>query len=200
MCNLYRMRRGYEEIAGLFRAAALSPSNVGEQVYPGYPGLVVAQRQVRSMSWGFPLTLKGKNGQSLKPKPVNNTRTDKLDTRFWRPSFHQRRCLIPVEAFAEAEGPVGGKTRTWLSLPDRPVFACAGIWLDSFEWGPVYSMVMTDAANCTADVHDRMPVILAPEDEAQWIEGTPAEALALCRPWAGSVRIERTSESWVKRG
>ena len=30
------------------------------------------------MTWGFPLVLKGKNGQPLKPKPVNNARTDKL--------------------------------------------------------------------------------------------------------------------------
>jgi len=28
---------------------------------------------------------------------------------------------------------------------------------------------MTDAAETTAEVHDRMPVILAADDEAQWI-------------------------------
>jgi hypothetical protein len=31
------------------------------------------------MVWGFPLVLKGKGGQALKPKPVNNARVDKLD-------------------------------------------------------------------------------------------------------------------------
>ena len=66
--------------------------NAGHEVYPGYSGLVVVKGQagggkpteLRSMTWGFPLVLvakqnrrsrdNGKNGQPLKPKPVNNAR------------------------------------------------------------------------------------------------------------------------------
>jgi putative SOS response-associated peptidase YedK len=92
------------------------------------------------MTWGFPLTLKSKKtGLPLKPKPVNNTRADKLDSFMWRYSFVERRCLIPVTQFAEAEGEAGNKTRTWFALPDQPVFAVAGIWADTPEWGPAYS-------------------------------------------------------------
>jgi putative SOS response-associated peptidase YedK len=65
-----------------------------------------------------------------------------------------------VTEFAEAEGPKGAKMRTWLSVPDQPVFAVAGIWRDTEEWGPAYSMIMTEACIQVADVHDRMPVIL----------------------------------------
>ena len=149
MCNLYRMTRAHAEVANLFKAALGSVGNVGAEVYPGYPGLVVARagggksqtRELRSMVWGFPLVLKGKNGQPLKPKPVNNARADKLDGFMWRYSFAERRCLIPVSAFAEAEE--GGseaeltksgqrrKTRTWFTLPDRQVFAVAGLWRGS---------------------------------------------------------------------
>ncbi len=64
------------------------------------------------MTWGFPLAMKGKSGQPLKPKPVNNARTGKLDGGFWRPSFQARRCLIPVTEFAKAEGERGAITRT----------------------------------------------------------------------------------------
>ena len=80
------------------------------------------------MVWGFPLALKGKSGQPLKPKPVNNARADKLDSFIWRYSFAERRCLIAVTEFAEAEGERGAKTRTWFTLPDQPIFAVAGIW------------------------------------------------------------------------
>ena len=45
-------------------------------------------------------------------------------------------------------------TRTWLKLPKKPVFAVAGIRRDTNEWGPTYSMVMTDACIHVADVHD----------------------------------------------
>jgi putative SOS response-associated peptidase YedK len=45
----------------------------------------------------------------------------------WRYSFAERRCLIPLTAFAEAKGEKGAKTCTWFSLPDKPIFAVAGI-------------------------------------------------------------------------
>jgi len=105
MCNLYTMTKSTAEIASLFRVVAGQVGNAGGgEVYPGHPGLVVAKGELRSMVWGFPLALKGKNGQLLKPKPVNNARADKLDNFMWRYSFQERRCLIPVSAFAEAEG------------------------------------------------------------------------------------------------
>ncbi|GGB87929.1 DUF159 family protein [Novosphingobium endophyticum] len=199
MCNLYRLTPGPAEIARLFGTPLPESLNTPGEIYPGYPGLVVAGGMLRAMTWGFPLVQRSKRtGQPLKPKPVNNARADKLASAFWRSSFEARRCLVPMSAFAEAEGPKGHMTRTWLSLPDRPVFACAGVWRDSAEWGPVYSLVMTDAAETTAEVHDRVPVILSTEDEARWIAGAPAEALDLCRPWAGDITIERTSESWVR--
>lgn len=199
MCNLYRLGHPDAEVARMFSAEMSVQGNAGGEVYPGYPGLVVAEGRLRSMTWGFPLRIKGKSGQLLKPKPVNNARSDKLGSFMWRASFADRRCLIPVGSFAEAEGEKGRMTRTWLSLPDQPVFACAGIWRDSDEWGPVYSMVMTEAAESTRAIHDRMPVILRPEERDIWTNGTADQARALCRPYTGEIVIDRTSERW-RRG
>ncbi len=197
MCNLYRMHKGPAEVAKWFKADnALTGANFGEEVYPGYPGAVVAEGRLRQMSWGFPLVMKGKNGQPLKPKPVNNARTDKLEGFFWRSSFEARRCLIPVTAWAEAEGARGAKTRSWLSRPDAELFAVAGVWRNSDEWGDCYSMVMTDAKGAAAEVHTRMPVLLADGDWARWTDGTPAEAFALCRPWEGGLLLDRTGQPW----
>ena len=200
MCNLYRMTKNADEVAKWFDAiAAAGGANFGEEVYPGYPGLVVADGQVRQMNWGFPLVMKGKNGQPLKPKPVNNARTDKLDSFFWRYSFEERRCLIPLSAWAEAQGKKGAMTRTWLSLPDSELFACAGVWRDSDEFGTCYSMVMTDSAGSAAsDVHSRMPVLLRPEDYEGWVSGSPEDAKALCAAWNGDLKIDRTDQPWVR--
>ena len=76
---------------------------------------------------------------------MNNARADKLDGFMWRYSFTERRCLVPVTEFAEAEGEKGSKTRAWFRKPNQEVFACAGIWRDTLEWGPAYSMFMTEA-------------------------------------------------------
>lgn len=200
MCNLYRMTKNADEVAKWFDAiAAAGGANFGEEVYPGYPGLVVAEGQVRQMNWGFPLVMKGKNGQPLKPKPVNNARTDKLDSFFWRYSFEERRCLIPLSAWAEAQGKKGAMTRTWLSLPDADLFACAGVWRDSDEFGTCYSMVMTDSAGSAAsDVHSRMPVLLRPEDYEGWVSGSPEDAKALCVAWEGDLNIDQTDQPWVR--
>lgn len=199
MCNLYRLSKGPAEIAKLFGAAADPPGNAGESVYPGYPGYVVAEGRVRQMTWGFPLTLKGKSGQALKPKPVNNARTDKLDSFMWKYSFAERRCIIPVTEFCEAEGEKGAKTRTWFSLPNEEVFAVAAIWRDTPEWGPAYSMVMTDACAQVQDVHDRMPVILSREAWADWLDGAPDGARTLCQPYPADMIVRRTADPWVMR-
>ena len=200
MCNLYRMTKPTAEVAHLFGAAVGEIGNAGgREVYPGYPALVVANGEVRSMVWGFPLVLKGKTGQPLKPKPVNNARADKLDGFMWRYSFQERRCLIPVTAFAEAEGEKGAKTRTWFSLPDADLFAVAGLWRDSPEWGLCYTMVMTEACIRVADVHDRMPVILKRDDWSDWLDGAPDAAGLLCRPYPDLLACDRTTDAWVRR-
>ena len=199
MCNLYRMTKGRDEVARWFRATdEAAGGNFGDEIYPGYPGLVVAEGAVRQMSWGFPLAMTGAKGQSIKPKPVNNARTDKLDSFFWRDSFANRRCLIPLTAWAEAEGERGAKTRTWLTRPGTALFAAAGVWRVSAEWGAVYSMVMTESCGAAAECHERMPVLLANEDCAQWTQGRPEEARALCVPFPGEIALERTTQSWSK--
>ena len=197
MCNLYKIRSSHTEIADFFDAIAEDfGANTAEEVYPGYPAPVVAGGKVRPMVWGFPLQRTGAKGQPLKPEPVNNTRTDKLKSFFWRYSFEERRCLIPVSRFAEAEGPKGSMKRTWFHMDDEPLFATAGIWRETEEWGEAFSMIMTDANGTVAPVHNRMPVILPRESWQTWLTATPQEAFKLCMPFAGSLAVERTDEPW----
>jgi putative SOS response-associated peptidase YedK len=147
------------DIAHLFGVETTQGANYSEEVYPGYPGLVMAGRRLKVMNWGFPLVMTGRNGQKLKPKPVTNARDDKLSTAFWRASFESRRCLIPVSAWAEPEGEAGQMTRTWYSLPGGEPFAVAGLWRATEEWGDAYTMVMVESSPQMREVHDRMPVI-----------------------------------------
>jgi putative SOS response-associated peptidase YedK len=196
------MRKSAAEVAAHFGVTSFASSNAPEEIYPGRPGLVVHnldhRRTLRSMAWGFPLRLKGMKPES-KPKAVNNVRADKLDSFMWRYSFAERRCLIPVTEFAEAEGEKGSKTRTWFSLPNEELFAVAGIWRDTAEWGPAYSMVMTEACAHVQGVHDRMPVILARDTWFDWLDGAPDDARLLCQPYPAEMVVRRTDEPWVKR-
>jgi len=200
MCNLYRMTRSLDEVAHLFDASPHRGANFGAEIYPGYPGAVVAQGACRTMTWGFPLALKGKNGKALRPKPVNNAREDKLTTQFWNTSLASRRCLIPMSGWAEAQGRKGKMTRTWYSLPGGEPFAVAGLWRPTDEWGDAYSMVMVDSSAQMADVHDRMPLILERTQWQRWIGGPPDEALGMCRTWPGKLVVDRTAQRWSGDG
>lgn len=204
MCNLYTVRKSAAEVAAHFGVSHAVQSNAGEEVYPGTPGVVVreadGQRVLQSMTWGFPLRLKTMKPGS-KPKPVNNIAD--LRKGMWvglarKPEW---RCLIPLTAFAEAEGPKGSMTRTWFSVVDRPVFAWGGLWRDSAEWGPVYSGVMTDCNETIRPVHDRMPVLLHAEEYDRWLNGSFEDLIGFqerCFPDA-LIAIDRTNEPWFKR-
>jgi len=204
MCNLYTARKSAAEVAAHFRVANPIASNAGGDVYPGAPGLVVREhegaRVMQSMTWGFPLRLKTMAPTS-KPKPVNNIADLRKGMWIGLARKPQWRCLIPVTEFAEAEGPKGGKTRTWFSVKDQPIFAWAGLWRVSDEWGPVYSGVMTDCNEAIRPIHDRMPVLLHTDEYDQWLNGSFDDLIGFqerCFP-DELIEMRRTDEPWIKR-
>lgn len=204
MCNLYTERLSAAEVAAHFGVTVPIPeTNAGAEVYPGAPGMVVREadgaRILQSMTWGFPLRLKGMKPES-KPKPVNNIAD--LQKGMWiglarKPEW---RCLIPATAFAEAEGPKGAKTRTWFSVKDQPLFAWGGLWRESAEWGAVYSGAMTNCNEAIRPVHDRMPVIIMPDEYDRWLRGSVDDLLAFQNRSFPDALIEmnRTDELWSR--
>ena len=197
MCNLYRMRKSIAEVAGLFAFPAQAGANFADEVYPGYPGVVVTDRQVVVMTWGFPRAMIGRDGRRLKPKAVTNARDDRLHTPFWQDSFHRRRCLIPVSAWAEAEGERGRKTRTWIGVQVEDPFFVGGIWRPTQEWGAAYAMVTVDGCAQMTDAHDRMPLVIRWQDRDCWLHGSSQSAFELCRTYDAELTIERTSVPWA---
>ena len=209
MCNRYQ-QAAIQEAKDALHAIIETPFKVGSDIiHPQSPGLVVkrvnGQRVLANMTWGFPLILAESRerarakGVQVKPKPVNNARTDKLASGFWnRWTDPAHRCLIPVHPYAEAVGQKGQMTEAWMAMPDESLFAVAGIWRPSAEWGDCYSMIMTEAAGVAATVHSRMPVILAIADHTSWLEHEMPDALGLCRPWDGPLAVNRTDTLWAR--
>lgn len=206
MCNRYIPGERLT-IAKLFGARQHADFNDGPTiVHPRDPALVVrvheGERVMEQMTWGFPVVLRGKAGQKLKPKAVNNARFEKLGG-YWKrwSEWPQSRCLIPTTRFAEAEGQAGSMTTTWLSLKDQPVFAWAGLCSKSSEWGAVYTGVMTDAAVGLEDIHDRCPVILEQADWDVWLNAPMADLKQFDRALpADRFLVDRTNVPWAKGG
>ncbi|TCU51415.1 putative SOS response-associated peptidase YedK [Novosphingobium sp. PhB57] len=200
ICNLYRLTTPFDAVAALFGVKTKGRPNHSEIVSPTGSGLVVVKDEVRAMHWGFPrVVVSHMSGEALKPKAVTNTRSDRIGSPFWLKSFKSRRCLVPVSAWAEAAGERGRMTRTWFSLPDQSAFAIAGIWLNSPEWGHVFSMLTVEGHAQMDALNDRMPVILRQEDWRTWTDGSPTAAHALCRTWRASLMVTPTDQTWSDR-
>jgi len=206
MCNLYTTKASAAEIASAFRAQIPLNFNAGEgDVYPGGIGMVVreegGERILQSMAWGWPMRQKSKKtGLPIKPKPVNNIAN--LGKFPWHliASRPDRRCLIPLTGFCEAEGEEGRKTRTWFRVHERPIFAWAGMWDHSHEWGAWYSGLMTDCNEAVRPVHNRMPVLLHEEDYDIWLRGSLEDVMSFqgrCFPDELTL-VDRSTEPWFR--
>jgi putative SOS response-associated peptidase YedK len=101
MCNLYSMTRNREAILRFFRISDNRAPVIDPQpsIFPACNAPVIrkapdGERELSIMGWGFVLLQEGKA-----PKRITNVRDDKiLTSRFWTPSFQQRRCLVPLQA------------------------------------------------------------------------------------------------------
>lgn len=181
MCNLYSMTKNTEAIRRLFlvshnRAVLVEPLPA---IFPGHQEPIVrraadGELELTMLSWGFVLPQSGKA-----PKRVTNTRDDKvLTSSFWRNSFEERRCLVPVTSFCEPTETTPAEW-VWFALKDddpRPLFAFAGIWRHHHgpikKDGPsvqldVYSFMTTLPNELTGSInHERSPVLLSGEEHS----------------------------------
>jgi putative SOS response-associated peptidase YedK len=94
----------------------------------------------------------------------------------YRRAFERFRCLIVADGFYEwRREPAGPKQPFHIARDDGGLFAFAGLWSIWYAPGGETKLrtctILTAAANSAiAPLHDRMPIILAPEDEATWLD------------------------------
>lgn len=107
----------------------------------------------------------------------------------FRTAFRRYRCLIVADGFYEwRRRSTGPKQPFHVTRDDGAPFAFAGLW--SIWHGPdeqtlrTCTIITRPANDAVAALHDRMPVILAPEHEADWL-GTPTPSAALDEILAG---------------
>lgn len=95
----------------------------------------------------------------------------------FKTAFERRRCIIPADGFYEWKAlPGGGKQPMRIVLKRRNLFAMAGLydtWTspDGRKVGS-FTVITTSPNELMANIHNRMPVILRPEDEALWLDRT----------------------------
>ena len=138
---------------------------------------------------------------------LNNARGETITEKpSFRSAFKARRCLIPASGFFEWQKQGKEKQPFFIALKSGKPMALAGIW-ESWDKPDKSTLnttciITTTANELMAPIHDRMPVILAPENWQDWLEAPAGEIGGLIAPfdsaemqaWPVSRRVSRSGE------
>lgn len=194
MCGRFALLASGELIASLFDLdAAPDPLPPRYNIAPTQPVLAVRlgahsqQREFALFRWGLiPSWAKDiRMGAQL----INARAETVTDKPAFRAAFKRRRCLIPASGFYEWQKVNGRKQPMYIHPRDDELFALAGLWefwagADGSEL-ETCTILTTTPNELMEPIHNRMPVIVEPEDFPTWLDpGThPDHGLHLLRPY-----------------
>lgn len=174
-------------------------------IAPTQPVAAVVQgkhgRALTHFHWGFvPSWAKD---MSMAGRMINARAETAAEKPSFRNAFRRRRCLVPMTGFYEWQTQGGRKQPHYIQVVDTPVFAVAGLWemWESAEGDTLQSctLLTTEPNELMANIHNRMPVIVAPRDYALWLDvGAPLPAVeSLLRPYPAERMVHRPVSTYV---
>jgi putative SOS response-associated peptidase YedK len=190
MCGRFTNRYTWEQLHALYSLTDqdMLKSNFPPRynIAPTQLSLVVretgAKRELIEMRWGLLPPWAKSPGEGAR---MINARAETVATSgAYRAAFKARPCLVVADGFYEWKV-VGPKVKQpyFITRADGRPFAFAGLWEPkTVAEQPTFTIVTTTPNEACIDVHDRMPVLLAPEDWPGWL-GTPELRNGLMRPF-----------------
>jgi putative SOS response-associated peptidase YedK len=209
MCGRYAFQTQPAEIAAHFGLVECAEYPPRFNIPPGTDIPVVrlspeGNRVLHLLRWG--LVPHWARDPSIGAK-LNNARAEGVGEKpSFRDAFRRRRCLIPADGFYEWHTEGRQKQPWYFSLKSGRPLAMAGLW-ESWrmpDGGILRScaVITTGPNELMAPVHDRMPVIIAPEHWPAWLAAPPQDVEELLVPypaetmkaWKVNRRVSRVVE------
>ena len=173
MCGRFEVKTAQKKLKDRFGLKLSPPGAQAGERFPTQRILTIdAERSLmrgRLLGWGLSV--------DWMDKPLINARAETLSEKpTFRPLLN-RRCLVPATAYFEwRKAADGKKTKMRIRPRGQEIFAMAGLVGAD---GDSVTIVTCPPAPEIADIHDRMPVILHPADEANWVDPSrPFEAVS----------------------
>jgi putative SOS response-associated peptidase YedK len=169
MCNRFRSIKEWSDIPRhLFSGPRVNfefnPNVAPTELVP----VLVAEEGVILARFGI-----HRLGSGGKPRPpLLNVRTDGMRKGQFRKHLKERRCVIPAEGFYEWRNE-GGKQPYYFSRKDGKPLMLAGIWEIAEYKGDsriAFAILTNDPNELVASYHDRMPLALADDKVATWLD------------------------------
>ncbi len=185
MCGRFTLRATPAQLVEFFKLLREPDWSPRYNIAPTQPVAVIRQttqgRELSRMNWG--LIPAWSRDPKLGGRLINARAETVASKPSFRDAFRRRRCLIPADGFYEWKD-AGGKTKQpyYISLPDGRPFAFAGLWehwerpeaaIDSC------TIITTVANDLLRPLHERMPVILHPNDYDRWLDPQQTDTSSL---------------------
>ena len=182
MCGRYLIdEEVYSDILLLLNTPGMAQKISGGEIFPATIAPVISHGGAEAVKWGFP---HWKNSSVI----INARAETALEKSMFKKPLLERRCVVPSSGFFEWAHTGGRKKKDkyLLRLPGESVLYMAGmisVFRDASGAGYSAFVILTTGASTTvAPIHDRMPVILAPDEQDLWISDTVFMEHALRRP------------------
>jgi putative SOS response-associated peptidase YedK len=209
MCGRYVIQSTPAEIITRFGLDECADFGPRYNIPPGTDIPVIryspeGKRVLHLLSWGLVPHWSKDPGIGAK---LNNARGESVaDKPSFRDAFKRRRCLIPASGFYEwkAEGKI--KQPYYISLKSGEPMAMGGLW-ESWKAPDgiilrTVCVVTTSPNSVMEPIHERMPVIVAPENWQSWLSGMHGDVAGMVAPyrdgemqaWPVSRRVSKTQD------
>jgi putative SOS response-associated peptidase YedK len=192
MCVRYASTLPPQTIARIFETRNAVPNvSPNWNLAPPQRSLVVrldlktTERHLDVLKWG--LLPYWASDPAAARRPINVRAETVPTSRLFRTAFAMRRCLIPAGAFYEwRNSGLADRQPFAFARADGQPIAFAGIWeealLSSDEVARTFAIITTKANEMMWPIHERMPVIVEPEDWPLWLGEVEGDPTALLRP------------------
>ncbi|PWW06250.1 putative SOS response-associated peptidase YedK [Paenibacillus cellulosilyticus] len=199
MCGRYTLTVSLEEMMLRFMIGHTNVPYHRPQynVAPGQLVLAIIndgeQNRLGELKWG--LVPPWADDPKIGSKMLNARAESAADKPAFREAVRRKRCLIPADSFYEWKTRQDGtKQPMRIVMRDRQPFAMAGLyetWVAADGSKLSTCTVLTTSPNELMEpIHNRMPVLLRPEDEPLWLDrkvSDPARLQHLFQPFDESL-------------
>lgn len=194
MCGRYSLQTPADRLVAFFRIPRVPSLKPRHNIAPSQQVPIVRlspTQNVRELTlarWGLiPAWAKD---PGIGARMINARAETVAEKPAFREALVRRRCLIPADGYYEWQRQGRRKQPFYIHMRDGKPFAFAGLWerWEGPDRAPVEScaLLTTEPNESLKEIHNRMPVILAPEDYDLWLdpEVRQAERLTLLlRPY-----------------
>lgn len=190
MCGRFSQRSPAKKVAERFKVEEVPPLVERYNVAPTQSVLVVREpvgREAAFLKWG--LVPRWAKDPAVGNRLINARAETVTEKPSFREAFSRRRCLVPMEGFYEWARRGDRKRPFYFHMKGGEPFAVAGLWeVWEGDGDPLETctLLTTEANELLAGYHDRMPVILRPEDYDLWLDSevrSVERLLPLLRPY-----------------